>query len=52
MAVRKVLLTTDIFNAPVITHYFVSTNLVIWSKLFFAMEMFIVPMTDRAFWNQ
>ena len=34
-----------------ITHYFVSTNLVIWSDLFFAMEMFIVPMTGRAFWN-
>ena len=41
----------DIFNAPVITRCFVSISLVIWSKLFFAMEMFIVPTTGRAFWN-
>ena len=52
MAIKKVLLTTDIFNALVIIHYSVSTNLAIWSELFFAMEMFIVLMTGRAFWNQ
>jgi len=49
MAIRRALLTMDIFNAPVTTHYFVSISLVIWSKLLFAMETFIVPMTGRVF---
>jgi len=47
MAIRKVLLTTVIFNALVITHYFVSISMVIWSEHFFAMGMSIVPMTGE-----